>query len=318
MHRDNSAHSFGERKLLEAELIFASPMTRALQTACFGLATHPTMQRNGLKVLSSAREYKNTVASLDCVGRSLGSEIIDRAIVESETLTVQSRSAFDTHPIFGWEDMQESSSSSVKKETLDLAGKDVSSTPRRRIKRLVDLHDAADAATEWWTPPLESDSGKSFDYRLEGFMSQIHLRPETVIIVVGHSYFFRALCDRFTHPECLQQKVAKGITLADLGDSKISNCGVVALSMDFNNIHMKPIVGGELLFGTKVSKQKRGPLLGVINRSGEAVGGANARKKLDFNSWTLGPSGVSSLADKESKDSPPPPPRPLGSPPMAR
>jgi hypothetical protein len=289
-------------------------MTRALQTACLGLATHPTLHESGLKLMCCAREYKNTVASLDCVANTLGAEIVERTLKETQSVVAEAQASgevgsaidFDNHPIFG---LETSESVGESKVSGTVAQSDNTASGIRRITRLVDLNDASDVATEWWTPSLESDAGEPFERRLDEFMLHMRLRPEKVAIVVGHSYFIRALCDRYTHPDCLQQSVGRRVTLADLGESKVGNCGVVALNMHFGTSHTRPIVGGELLFGTDVGARSQGRRKASRNSSA-AAGEGDAKKKLDFNSWSLGPSGADAAAS-ETDAPPPPPPPPL-------
>eukprot|EP00667_Euglena_gracilis_P009235 EG_transcript_9374 len=62
---------------LTAEGVFCSPLTRAIQTCLLALEGHPTVRRNGITLLSSAREIKK-LGGLDSVGKVSGDRIIDR------------------------------------------------------------------------------------------------------------------------------------------------------------------------------------------------------------------------------------------------
>jgi hypothetical protein len=51
----------------KASAIYASPLTRAIETAFVGLQGHPTIQRKGIRLLSAAREVK-TWSGMDTLG----------------------------------------------------------------------------------------------------------------------------------------------------------------------------------------------------------------------------------------------------------
>eukprot|EP00916_Digyalum_oweni_P026284 GHVL01043200.1.p1 GENE.GHVL01043200.1~~GHVL01043200.1.p1 ORF type:complete len:445 (-),score=86.48 GHVL01043200.1:26-1360(-) len=63
---------------INAELIFSSPLARALQTALLTLEHHPRMRSDGLSLLSDAREIKNP-GSFDTVATTKGNETGGRA-----------------------------------------------------------------------------------------------------------------------------------------------------------------------------------------------------------------------------------------------
>lgn len=60
-----------EEGFMGAKRIYASPLTRALQTALVVLWRHPTLQHEGLTLLASLREVKN-LGGQDTVGCAIG------------------------------------------------------------------------------------------------------------------------------------------------------------------------------------------------------------------------------------------------------
>jgi hypothetical protein len=64
-------------KFLNADFCFASPLTRAVQTALLVMRDHPCVKNHGLTYLSNIRERKNA-GGLDTVGSCCGDEIIKR------------------------------------------------------------------------------------------------------------------------------------------------------------------------------------------------------------------------------------------------
>lgn len=73
---DDKVQSF-----MAADVAFASPLTRATQTAVVALAGHPTVAKSGLKLLRSVREVKN-IGGLDTLGVAVGDAIAVRVRTE--------------------------------------------------------------------------------------------------------------------------------------------------------------------------------------------------------------------------------------------
>eukprot|EP00668_Euglena_longa_P034732 GGOE01044590.1.p1 GENE.GGOE01044590.1~~GGOE01044590.1.p1 ORF type:complete len:508 (-),score=143.33 GGOE01044590.1:308-1831(-) len=73
----SSAPSPLQETFMEAELIFCSPLTRAIQTCVLALQGHPTICSRGVRLLQSAREIKK-MGGLDTVGKATGDRIVDR------------------------------------------------------------------------------------------------------------------------------------------------------------------------------------------------------------------------------------------------
>jgi len=73
----SSTPSRFQEAFLEADTIFCSPLTRAIQTCALALQGHPTLCHKGILLLKSAREVKKMMG-MDTVGKATGDRIIDR------------------------------------------------------------------------------------------------------------------------------------------------------------------------------------------------------------------------------------------------
>ena len=99
------------RRFLEADAVYCSPFTRAIETACVGLQGHPAVEKRGITLCrfvvfivypllsvfigvlymrSVMREFKG-VGGLDSVGVAHGPAIIDRLYTELEAKVGKAR-----------------------------------------------------------------------------------------------------------------------------------------------------------------------------------------------------------------------------------
>jgi hypothetical protein len=69
------------KAFLNAGKVYASPLTRAVETCLLSLRGHPTLTQRGLSLISSAREIKN-IGGQDTVGCAVGEGIIARVQAE--------------------------------------------------------------------------------------------------------------------------------------------------------------------------------------------------------------------------------------------
>eukprot|EP00941_MAST-03F_sp_MAST-3F-sp1_P004543 g4543.t1 len=152
---------------MNASVIFSSPLTRALQTCMLCLEGHPTMQKDGLRLTSDAREVKGR-GGLDCIGVATGSSIRERAL----RCLSEAGCASD--------------------ETLGSAGS-------------VEI-DCGDTKSEWWTLPEHKDTQEEIHLRIEDLLRRLKYAQGVSAIVVGHSLLFRMLAGRFQHPSFAQLK----------------------------------------------------------------------------------------------------------------
>ena len=135
----------------------------------------------------------------------------------------------------------------------------------------IEVNDTVDM---WWT--AVKDSSRSIDARLEEFIEQLQHCSAERIVVVGHSLFFRRLLRDFqcrddpAAPICADEELS-----FDIGHYKLPNCGVVALTMDFDREPRQCITDAHLMFGTTMqytSLEDHDSFIGSAASAAGAVG----------------------------------------------
>lgn len=202
-----------------AERIFASPLTRALQTALLTMQRHPRALRDGIELRHEVREVKN-LTGLDTVSHSQGSQIPKRAKSQLPKL-------LDTHFGSPW----------GVQEVL------------HRVQSI--RVDPCNTEHEWWTGVR--DSAAEVRGRTDEFLSQMKLSPYRSNVIVGHSLFFREVCGTYLAEQWCDQHPDLA---AKLRGHKMPNCGVVALRVDFARPMECCVTEAHLLFGTELIKAK--------------------------------------------------------------
>ena len=236
-----------ERHFLSAGMIYSSPLTRAIQTAVIGLRDHPRMAacavagdggggpgggRESVRLLSDAREIKK-VGGMDTVGCMVGkAQIAGRVREELRTLyPAAAGDEDDVERIFG---------------------------------RAVGALDANDAVNAWWTKVQDWDTARDVAARMDEVLAQLKYAPEPCAIVAGHSLFFRRFFATHAAPPRVAEEVPPGpggaqggmsaspTLLAQLGQHKMPNCGVVAVLLDVEAPPAECVAAVELVFGTVI------------------------------------------------------------------
>mmetsp|Transcript_21527 Transcript_21527/g.29576 ORF Transcript_21527/g.29576 Transcript_21527/m.29576 type:complete len:225 (+) Transcript_21527:2-676(+) len=189
-------------EFLQADILFASPLTRALETCL--IATHQLIKEKQKVVylLPACREKKN-FGGVDSKGSEKGEDIIKKA-----------------------------------KESIGMF------LSVEEASKYVDVpFDLSEVQETWWS---RLERIEIFRRRLWDFVSRIRFIPHQNIVVVGHSHFFRALCQFHMNP-----KFAKTNDLASSLQKKvISNCGVAKVKFDFLQHPEEQMMDIDLLFGT--------------------------------------------------------------------
>lgn len=106
--------------------------------------------------------------------------------------------------------------------------------------------DATEAADRWWNSSKESAS--AVRARMDEFLAQLRFLQQERIVVVGHSHFFRVLLQQHMRSDA----AVHGATKDELLTKKLTNCGVLKLTLDFNYGRDRPITVAELLLETKL------------------------------------------------------------------
>ena len=232
------------QQIIEAKRMYASPLTRAVQTAMLAFEGHPCLGERelGMTLLCSAREVKN-LGGFDTVGDALGDDIPKRAMEKlNDHLT--GSSAWREHL---------ANLDAVKMDLDEVQSKwwtsvmDTNETLERRVQELL-------YRVRYDAHVRRTDGGDGDDAdESDGGMPQLQ-----TAIVVAHSIIIKEMIKR-----CTQQGSAFAETelAAQLGAGKINNGGVVALDLQFlDNFRSEGqrqparIEAAQLLFGTEVER----------------------------------------------------------------
>jgi broad specificity phosphatase PhoE/signal recognition particle receptor subunit beta len=219
-----------------ASVVWASPYTRAVQTALAGLlplwvdaANDGTLPPHvvagapapSLQLRPLIRERKNTLVSRDNVGGAKGSKIVPRAVRHLKRLPKAARPA---------EAVAAMMTGSVPAETGEVGGR-------------------------WWTRTSESRAGSR--KRATATLTELAASEHTTMIVVSHSHFLRALFGAGLSDEACTPELA-----AALRKRKIPNCGVVVCSVSADGkitraaLGFAPTGSKPLVAATKKAKER--------------------------------------------------------------
>jgi len=183
------------RSFLQADVVYCSPLTRALQTALVLLEGHPALELGGLTLASSIREVK-ALGGMDSVGVEVGLGI--------------------------WERLHEQLSARVGPEHCDELMAPLSHGG---------FH-IGDCDSQWWSPAASFEGNAEVDERVMDFLSLVRYCPHHTPIFVGHSLFFKALCS--TRVSRMLDK-NRPLLAERLGSQRLANATVLALTVVFTD-----------------------------------------------------------------------------------
>eukprot|EP00013_Stygamoeba_regulata_P027698 CAMPEP_0177658384 /NCGR_PEP_ID=MMETSP0447-20121125/16772_1 /TAXON_ID=0 /ORGANISM="Stygamoeba regulata, Strain BSH-02190019" /LENGTH=557 /DNA_ID=CAMNT_0019162967 /DNA_START=76 /DNA_END=1749 /DNA_ORIENTATION=+ len=107
--------------------------------------------------------------------------------------------------------------------------------------------DLSEVQSRWWTDSAEN--GDEMESRISEFLNVLQFSPHRVIIVTGHSHFFREILGKYQHPSLTSQFPAQAEKLHHV---VMENCGVVRVDFDFRSQLENSVVGLEPVFGSKM------------------------------------------------------------------
>lgn len=164
----------------KSDVVYVSPLTRAVQTAVIAIGPMLTEGGHGeVVIMANAREKRN-LGGMDTVSRKTGVDILSCTLEKLRLLyREQAERVVDTF------------------KTL--------------------RYDVKEVESHWWCEG-QSESQAHLLERLQEFMLQLLYSPHSSIIVVGHSHFFRAIFNRFLANEFKAQEpdLAQKITAMKL------------------------------------------------------------------------------------------------------
>jgi broad specificity phosphatase PhoE len=223
-------------RFFAADVIIASPLTRAIETAVVTMQHHPLVSRLPIRLRSEIREIKNA-GGLDTIGQFQGDAILPHLKKELADLY---KEATETEG----HSMLELEQACLEQKQSDGEGDSATRALARVNSIRVDTNNTND---EWWNCIKEDESDAR--ERIAEFLVEMKLSPCENIIAVGHSHFIRHLCRHFLAPQC-HEAYPQESTL--LGKHTISNCGVLAVKADFSLPVDKCITDLYLMFGSEL------------------------------------------------------------------
>jgi broad specificity phosphatase PhoE len=200
-----------DNDLLHPDVIYVSPLTRAIQTAVIGLRSVLAQPDFGHLVLMANAREKQNFGGFDSKPCCTGSNVLKRTLDELVLLYKGQKGADEVVKAF------------------------------QKLKI-----DTAEVEDRWWHN-VQAESPAQLKGRLSEFMAQLKYSPYKSIVVVGHSHFFRAVFKEFVSDSFKERRK----DFADqLSKMKLSNCGVARLSLDPSVEQGGPITDVELILGT--------------------------------------------------------------------
>ncbi len=241
---------------LKSEVVYVSPLCRAVQTAV--LALHPLGPKPAWELKRNAREKRN-FGGRDSSGTTFGKDLMPFYAKEFFEMhqtydTAIKHAASPTTPFGG--------------RAADFSVAPMPSPPE--LAQMLEKLNTTEAETKWWQDDAEGHDDSS---RRIGdlFFQQVMFDERPIITVVGHSHFFRDLL-AFYMSNSVREKIRnksygadQGFTLEQWTTYKLENCGALHLEFDYSAIlaswkqgtaagmeDLKCIEKATLLFGTKL------------------------------------------------------------------
>lgn len=209
------AHPDKDSTLLKPDVVYVSPLTRAIQTAVIGLRKVLSQPGFGELVLMANAREKQNLGGFDSQPQKIGSDVIKRTLDELVVLYKGEQSSDGVVDSF------------------------------RNLK-----FDTQEVQDRWWNN-VAAESDTQVKARLEEFMAQLKYSRHKSIVVVGHSHFFRAVFKQFLSTD-FRERADKKDFARDLSTKKLSNCGVARLDLDPGITSGGIITDVELILGTEL------------------------------------------------------------------
>mmetsp|Transcript_91153 Transcript_91153/g.294533 ORF Transcript_91153/g.294533 Transcript_91153/m.294533 type:complete len:631 (-) Transcript_91153:43-1935(-) len=208
-------------ELLRPDVVYVSPLTRAVQTAVISLG--PTLVQHGglgeVVLMPNARE-KHNLGGMDTVSTKTGVSILHGVLKKLRDLSRDAKDgdATDAPETFG----------------------------RLRF-------DIAATEEQWWSEG-RSEPKAQVQLRMREFMSQLLYSPHRSIVVVGHSLFFKAVMKCYLNEEF---KTKQPDFAERVSKMKLMNCGILRLELDpQRGLDGNPIMDARLVLGSELIKSK--------------------------------------------------------------
>jgi len=188
--------------LLRPEIVYVSPLTRAVQTA--QLALLPLLEAAGVvEVKANARQRRGLTNPNMSIGTVSGDAMRHRCVEKFRELAASEQGLCD-----------EASLEQIEASELD----------------------TVEAEARWWSDKTESE--RDFQARVAELVSQIRYSPHESLVLVTHDDVFHELLGRHTHTSA---HVRQGPLLKQMTSGSVPSCQLLWCCMDFGREHAQPI-----------------------------------------------------------------------------
>lgn len=258
-------------KLLRANAVYVSPLTRAVQTAVIALGT---MIENDeglaeMVLMANAREKQN-FGGLDSRPTEIGVGVLQKALDQLRLLYKDDEDAI--------------------------------------VKTIAQLRFDVEEVQDIWWHEGAVESAAQVEARMDEFMLQLLYSQHRSVVVVGHSHFFRSVFKRFLSADlwAKQPELARNVTKL-----KLINCGVARLDLDpMKGLTGGPIVGLELVLDTTLDMDGGILACCAADERMKRVNSGHSRGELLFDHQAGANYAAATAADEEALGQGPRPLRP--------
>ena len=108
--------------------------------------------------------------------------------------------------------------------------------------------DVSDALDRWWTGFFEYDRAEDVDMRLNELLNEVKFSEDSSIVIVSHSNLIKAVLSRRLHTSVRTKKPSLA---REAAESKLANCNVVKVDLDFSLDITECIVDFALAFDSR-------------------------------------------------------------------
>ncbi|KAJ1449088.1 hypothetical protein M885DRAFT_622841 [Pelagophyceae sp. CCMP2097] len=224
--------------LFDVTAVWASPLTRAVQTALVACDGLEALTR-GVSLHAECREIKG-VGGFDCVGLECGGDAIRARAADELARELLAGRAAARNGV-----SSSAAAEAVSEAAARMAAAQLAAPPLAE----------RDAKGQWWTGTAESAGEVSLRYgefaralQFETLQTR-HKSP----LVSGHSLFFRGLFERYLDDGWAAEHPNDAVALKT---RKLVNAGAVSVRIDFDDFGEAPMAISEpkLLFGSDLEK----------------------------------------------------------------
>lgn len=228
------------RQLLGVTAVWASPLTRALQTAMVSMqpltVSKCCQPPKPISLRVNARE-RQKLGSADCTGVATNDECGVRAAQQLQQLVTSGITAGPVSATLGRAIRYFFTSSSDE----SLAANDRAEAAEAARAAAASSLDVTEVQRRWWLSGAEDLA--ALDGRIATLLEQVEHSPDDSIVIVGHSHFFRQLFRNHLSSALRSNSPALASTLCD---AKLTHCAVACCDVNFA-LHPKVIVGASVL-----------------------------------------------------------------------